>query len=83
MPKCFIEKTSMINLLKNITEKNECTTTIVAEACRTVLELNIPKDVLVDAKIQKLTVCVHDVRTELDKVQFELNLNIIELELRA
>jgi len=30
----FIEKTSTINLLKKITEKNECTTTVVDEAYR-------------------------------------------------
>jgi len=56
---------------------------VVVEACRTVTELNIPEDVPVDARIRKLTEGVHDARTELAKVQFELNLKITQLELRA
>lgn len=38
---------------------------------------------LVNARIWKLTAGVHDARTELAKVQFELNLKITELDLRA
>jgi len=37
----------------------------------------------VDVRIQKLTIEVREVRTELAKVNFEMNLKIIELELRA
>lgn len=47
----FVEETSVIDLLKKITDKNECTTIVVVEACQTILELNIPKDAPVDARI--------------------------------
>lgn len=79
----FIEKTSVISLLKKMIEKNEHTIVVVIEACRTVTELNMPEDVLVDARIRKLTASVHTVRIELAKVHFELNLKITQLELRA
>lgn len=78
----FVEKSSIIDLLKKITEKNERTTAVVAEACQNFLELDIPEDVLVDARIRKLVAGVRKAQTELAKVQFELNLKIIELELR-
>lgn len=56
---------------------------MVAKACRTVLELHIPEEVPVEAKIQKLVAGVCDVQNEMSKIQFELNLKIIELEFRA
>jgi len=55
----------------------------VAEACRYVLELDIPDDEPVDVWIQKLTARVRNARIELAKVQFDLNLNIAELQLKA
>ena len=39
--------------------------------------------VAVDAKIKKLAVGVHDAKVEVTKVQFELNLDIINLELKS
>ena len=56
---------------------------MVAEACRTVPELHIPEETLLEAKIRKLAACVHDAKTEMTKAQFELNLKITELELNA
>jgi len=47
------------------------------------MELNILEHAPVDARIRKLVVGVCDARTELAKVQFEPNINIVELELRA
>jgi len=76
-----VQKNYAIDLL--IIEKNEHMTKVVAEACRTVTELDIPKDASVDVRIRKLTVGVREERTELSKLQFELNLKITELELRA
>ena len=78
-----VEKTFTFDLLKKITEKNERTIVVVVEACRTVTELNIREDAPVDARIRKLAAGVRDARTELAKVQFELNLKITQLELRA
>ena len=56
----FIERTYVIDLLKKITEKNECTIVVVVEACQTIIELNIPEDALVDARIWKLIAGVGD-----------------------
>ena len=38
------------------------------------LELNIPEQVSLEAKIRKLVVSVHDVKIEVARVQFDLNL---------
>lgn len=78
----FAEKNSSIELFKAITTKNEHMTKVVVEACRSVPELDIPKDMPVDERIQKLTVGVREVRSELAKVQLELNIKITELVLR-
>lgn len=56
---------------------------VVAEACRTVSELHIPEEASVEAKIRKLAVGVCKAKTKLAKVQFELNLKITELQLKA
>ena len=77
------QKNSIIDLLKATTEKNEHMTKVVVEACKTVPELDIPKYAPLDVRIRKLAAGVHEARTKLTKVQFELNLKIAELELRA
>ncbi len=58
----FIEKTSAISLLNNITKKNEFTTAMVAKADRTVMELNIPEHAPVNARSRKLTAGVEVAR---------------------
>eukprot|EP00253_Pinus_taeda_P028291 PITA_28291 len=63
-------------------EKNEHTTTMVAEACRTVLELHIPEEAPMEAKILKLAAGVRDAWTKMAKVKFEPNLKITKLKLR-
>lgn len=78
----FVKKSSMFDLLK-VTKNNEHIIAMVVEACWTVPELNIIEDALVDARLRKLVAGVHKAWIELAKVQFELNLKIIELELRA
>ena len=52
------------------------------EACRSIPKLDISKDALVEERIQKLIARVCEARSELAKVQLELNLKIIELALR-
>lgn len=74
-----VQKNYSIDLLKATTEKNEHMTKVMVEACRIVLELDIPKYALVDVRIQNLVVGVREARTELAKVQFELNLKITDL----
>lgn len=49
-------------------ETNKHMTKVVVEACRTIPELDIPKDAQVDLLIHKLTVGVHKARTKLAKV---------------
>jgi len=74
-----IHRDSTIDLVKVVIDKNACTTKVVTEACRFVPELDIPDDEQVDVQIQKLAFEVHDIRIELAKVQFDLNLKIVEL----
>lgn len=57
--------------------------TAIGEACRTVQELQIPQEKLLEAKIQKLVIGIHDAKAQVAKVQFKLNMKIIELELRS
>lgn len=79
----FVEKMMVIGTWKKVHEKNECTVAVVAEACRTILELHILEEAPFQAKIQKLAIGLRDTRIEMAKVQFELNLKIGEIELRA
>lgn len=65
-----VHKNYTIDLLKAIIENNEHITKVVAKACTTVPELDIPEDAPVDVRIQKLATRVHQVRTEMSKVQF-------------
>lgn len=53
----------MLEDWKKVQEKNERTTAVVDEACRTVLKLHILEEVSVEAKIRKLAVGVPDART--------------------
>lgn len=56
---------------------------MVAEACKIVLELHIPKEVLLEAKIRKLAAGMGDAKVEVARVQFEMNMKITELELKS
>lgn len=51
----------------------------VAEAHRIVLELHIPEDTQLEAKFQKLAVVTCKAKAEVRRVQFELNMKIMEL----
>lgn len=46
------------------------------------LELHIPDDAQLEAKIRKLASGVHEAKVEVGQVQFELNKNITELQLK-
>ena len=46
-------------------------------------ELAIPEEELVEVRIHKLATGVHDTRTKMAWVQLELNLQIMELQLKA
>ena len=64
----LVEKTVALEALKKVQDKNEKTTTLVVEACRTILQLHIPKEASVKAKTRKLVVGVHNVKIEMAKV---------------
>lgn len=51
--------------------------------CRTILELHIHEGAPMEANIWKLVAGVRDAQIEIAKVQFELNLKITEIKLRA
>ena len=63
-----VQRDFSIHLVKSIIDKNERTTKVVVEACRSVPELDIPDDEPVDVRIQKLVVGVCDARTKLANV---------------
>jgi len=56
---------------------------VMAEACRSILELDIPKVEQVDVWVQKLTIGVCDACTKLAKIELKLNLKIREFQLKA
>lgn len=56
---------------------------MVAEACKIVSELHIEEEALLEAKINKITVGVCDAKTEVARVQLDLNMKITELELKS
>lgn len=62
------KETFTINLVTDLTEKNQHLTKVVDEACWTVLKLDIPKAELVDVWVRKITMVVYDAHTELAKV---------------
>lgn len=63
--------------------QNDQTIAVVAEACRTVPELHVWEEALVDMKIRKLAVGVGEAKIEVAKVQFNLKLKITKLELKS
>lgn len=77
-----VQRDPIVNLIKAIIDKNNHTTKVVAEACWSIPELGILDDEPIHVRIQKLATGVRDARTELEKVQFDLNLKIAELQLR-
>jgi len=47
-----------------------------------VLELHIPEGAQPEEKIRKLATGVHEAKAEVNRVQFELNMKITELQLK-
>ena len=69
-------KTEATNQIKHIMQ-------VIEEACQMVPELAISKEELIEVHIHKLAIGVHDTHTEVARVQLELNLKIMELQLKA
>jgi len=63
-----MQRDSTLNLIKDIIDKNQCISTVVAKACMVVPELGILEVELIDVRVWKLTAGVHDTQTELEKV---------------
>jgi len=78
-----VQQDSTIGLVKDLTYKNQRIAKVMAEACRSVLELDIPKAELVDVRVYKLAIGVCNPHTELAKVQLEMNLKTAELQFKA
>lgn len=53
------------------------------EACHIVLEMDIPKAEPVEMRVQKIAMGMCNTRKKLAKIQMELNIKIIELQLKA
>lgn len=69
--------------MANLSNKNQRIIKVADETCRKVPALAIPEVVPIDVQVQKLTTGVRDTHIELAKVQLELNLKIVELQLKA
>ena len=78
----FTEKTHALKEMETLQAQNSRLESIVAEACRIVPELHIPKDAQLEAKIKKLIAGVREANTEVGGVQFELNMKTTNLQLK-
>lgn len=56
---------------------------VIGDAFRSVPELAIPADLPVEVWIHSLAIGVREAREETTKIQLELNLQIVELRLKA
>jgi len=56
---------------------------VVDKACQNVLELVVPADLPIAEQIHKLASGFHGAKEEATRVQLELNLQIVELRLKA
>ena len=65
--------------MTEVTNQNKHIMQVVEEACRMVSELAILEGELVEVHVRKFATGVRDARIELDKVQLELNLQIVDL----
>ena len=79
----FAEKIEALKAKETIQAQSAQLVVAVAESFRTVLELHIPEEAPLEAKIIKLVMGVRDAKIEVARVQFELNMKITELELRS
>lgn len=79
----FVEKSKVLEAQKKFQAWNAQLVAMVAEAWKIVLEMHIPEEASLEAKIRKLAVGVCNNKIEVFKVLFELNLKIIELELKS
>ncbi len=55
----------------------------LSAACKIVSELHVPKEAPLEAKIRKLVVIICDAKEKVERFQFEMNMKIIELELKS
>ena len=56
---------------------------MVAEVCRIVSELHIPKEAMLEANIRKLVASIRNANVEAARVQFDLNIKFTKLELKS
>lgn len=81
--KIFAKKTNALKAKETIQVQSIHLAVAVAKVCKIVLELQIPQEVPLEAKIRKLAAGVREAKTEVARVQFQLNLKFIELELKS
>jgi len=56
---------------------------VFVEASKIVPELHIFEEAMLEAKIWKLAASIRDAKAEVETIQFELNMKIMELELKS
>jgi len=80
----FVEKSTTLEAQKKVFQvQNNQLVTVVTETCRTIPELHIPEEAPLEAKIRSLAAGVCNAKKKVAKVQFKLDLKIIELELKS
>jgi len=79
----FTKKTEALKEKEMIKAQSAQLAATMAETCRIVSELHIPKEALLEAKIRKFSMGVRDANEEVARVQFQLNMKITELELKS
>lgn len=66
-----------------LTNTNMCMIKAMMEAYRMVPELAIPEDVEENEQVYKLAIGLHEACAKLDKIQLELGLQIVDLQLKS
>ena len=79
----FTEKTESLKEKDTIQVQSAQLAAVVVEACRTVSELHILNKAPLEAKIWKLVSGIHDAKAKVARVQFNINMKIMELELKS
>lgn len=78
-----LQQDSTITFVNDVTDRNKRIVQVIEEACQMVLELAIPEGEPIEVHIHKLAMGLRDACTKLTKVQLELNIQILEFQLKA
>lgn len=78
----FTEKMQALKEKETLQAQSSRLDSVVTKAYRTVSKLHIPEDAQLEAKIGKLAIGMREVKAEVGRVQFEINMKITELQIK-